>query len=85
MITYGGSLFKTLAAAETLAGEGIEAEVVDLRVLRPLDTATIMQSVARTRRVVIVDDQPVCPAAFVAAVHVFRKSPIACPSRPLCQ
>lgn len=56
LITYGGSLFKTLAAAETLAGEGIEAEVIDLRVLRPLDTATIMESVARTRRVVIVDE-----------------------------
>jgi pyruvate/2-oxoglutarate/acetoin dehydrogenase E1 component len=56
LITYGGSLFKTLAAAEALAAEGIEAEVVDLRVLRPLDTATIMDSVARTRRVVIVDE-----------------------------
>ena len=56
LITYGGSLFKTLAAAETLAGEGIEAEVIDLRVLRPLDTATIMESVARTRRAVIVDE-----------------------------
>ncbi|GGG36237.1 pyruvate dehydrogenase subunit beta [Caldovatus sediminis] len=56
LITYGGSLFKTLAAAETLAAEGIEAEVLDLRVLRPLDTAAIMDSVARTRRVVIVDE-----------------------------
>jgi len=56
LVTYGGSLFKTLAAAETLAAEGIEAEVIDLRVLRPLDDATIMQSVGRTRRVVIVDE-----------------------------
>ncbi len=56
LVTYGGSLFKTLAAAETLAAEGIEAEVIDLRVLRPLDTAAIMSSVARTRRVVIVDE-----------------------------
>jgi pyruvate/2-oxoglutarate/acetoin dehydrogenase E1 component len=56
LVTYGGSLFKTLAAAETLAAEGIEAEVIDLRVLRPLDTAAIMASVARTRRVVIVDE-----------------------------
>jgi len=56
LITYGGSLFKTLAAAETLAGEGIEAEVIDLRVLRPLDDATIMESVGRTRRAVIVDE-----------------------------
>ncbi|HWT08326.1 MAG TPA: pyruvate dehydrogenase complex E1 component subunit beta [Roseomonas sp.] len=56
LVTYGGSLFKTLAAAQTLAAEGIEAEVIDLRVLRPLDTAAIMASVARTRRVVIVDE-----------------------------
>lgn len=56
LVTYGGSLFKTLAAAEALAAEGIEAEVIDLRVLRPLDTAAIVGSVARTRRVVIVDE-----------------------------
>src|SRR5271169_2041474 len=37
LVTYGGSLFKTLEAAETLHQEGIEAEVIDLRVLRPLD------------------------------------------------
>jgi pyruvate dehydrogenase E1 component beta subunit/2-oxoisovalerate dehydrogenase E1 component len=56
LITYGGSLWKTLEAAEALAGEGIEAEVIDLRVLRPLDDATIMTSVASTRRAVVVDE-----------------------------
>jgi pyruvate dehydrogenase E1 component beta subunit/2-oxoisovalerate dehydrogenase E1 component len=56
LITYGGSLWKTLDAAEVLAKDGIEAEVVDLRVLRPLDDATIMASVAKTRRAVIVDE-----------------------------
>jgi pyruvate dehydrogenase E1 component beta subunit len=56
LITYGNSLPKALAAAETLAGEGIEAEVIDLRVLRPLDTATIFASVARTRRCLIIDE-----------------------------
>ncbi|WP_038143610.1 pyruvate dehydrogenase (acetyl-transferring) E1 component subunit alpha [Thioclava atlantica] len=56
LITYGGSLFKTLEAAEELAGQGIEAEVIDLRTLRPLDDATIMGSLARTRRAVIVDE-----------------------------
>jgi pyruvate/2-oxoglutarate/acetoin dehydrogenase E1 component len=56
LITYGGSLFKTLEAAEALAGEGISAEVVDLRTLRPLDDATIMASVGKTRRAVIVDE-----------------------------
>jgi pyruvate/2-oxoglutarate/acetoin dehydrogenase E1 component len=56
LVTYGGSLFKTLAAAQALAKEGIEAEVIDLRVLRPLDMPTVTASVARTRRVVIVDE-----------------------------
>jgi pyruvate/2-oxoglutarate/acetoin dehydrogenase E1 component len=56
LITYGGSLWKTLEAAATLAADGIEAEVVDLRSLRPLDDATVMTSVAKTRRAVIVDE-----------------------------
>ncbi|MDO9496454.1 MAG: alpha-ketoacid dehydrogenase subunit beta [Nocardioides sp.] len=56
LITYGGTLYKTLEAAEQLAGTGIEAEVIDLRVLRPLDDATIMESVRRTHRAVVVDE-----------------------------
>jgi pyruvate/2-oxoglutarate/acetoin dehydrogenase E1 component len=56
LITYGGTLFKTLEAAGELAREGIDAEVVDLRILRPLDTATLMDSVARTHRAVIIDE-----------------------------
>jgi pyruvate dehydrogenase E1 component beta subunit len=56
LITYGGSLGKTLEAAETLAKEGVEAEVIDLRVLRPLDTRTILISVAKTHRGVIIDE-----------------------------
>lgn len=56
LITYGGSLYKTLTAAELLAREGIEAEVVDLRTLRPLDDETVLGSVTRTRRAVIVDE-----------------------------
>ncbi len=56
LITYGGSLVKCLAAAETLAAEGVEAEVVDLRSLRPLDDATIMASVRKTHHAVIVDE-----------------------------
>jgi pyruvate dehydrogenase E1 component beta subunit len=56
LVTYGNSLPKCLAAAEALAGEGIEAEVIDLRVLRPLDMATVAASVVRTHRVVIVDE-----------------------------
>jgi pyruvate/2-oxoglutarate/acetoin dehydrogenase E1 component len=56
LITYGATLFKTLAAAETLALEGIEGEVVDLRTLRPLDMDTIFASVRKTRRVVVIDE-----------------------------
>jgi pyruvate/2-oxoglutarate/acetoin dehydrogenase E1 component len=56
LITYGGSLPKTMEAAQELAASGIEAEVIDLRSLRPLDMETILQSVARTRRAVIVDE-----------------------------
>jgi pyruvate dehydrogenase E1 component beta subunit len=56
LITYGGSLPKALDAADHLATEGIAAEVVDLRTLRPLDEPTILASVARTHRAVIVDE-----------------------------
>lgn len=56
LIAYGGTLGKALDAATTLAADGIEAEVVDLRTLRPLDTATIVASVTRTRRAVVVDE-----------------------------
>jgi pyruvate dehydrogenase E1 component beta subunit len=56
LVTYGNSLPKCLAAAETLSADGVEAEVVDLRVLRPLDMATVIDSVRRTRHVVIVDE-----------------------------
>lgn len=56
LVAWGGSLPKALAAAELLVGEGIEAEVVDLRVLRPLDTDTLLASARRTRRVVVVDE-----------------------------
>ena len=56
LVTSGGSLWKALEAAEQLAREGIEAEVVDLRVLRPLDVATIASSVRKTHRAVIIDE-----------------------------
>jgi pyruvate dehydrogenase E1 component beta subunit len=56
LITYGGSLGKTLQAATRLAEGGIEAEVIDLRVLRPLDTPAILESVGRTHRAVVVDE-----------------------------
>ncbi len=56
LITFGGSLPKTLEAAEALAAEGIDAEVLDLRTLRPLDVEAILATVTKTHRVVIVDE-----------------------------
>jgi pyruvate/2-oxoglutarate/acetoin dehydrogenase E1 component len=56
VLTYGASLHKCLAAANQLAAEGTELEVIDLRTLRPLDDAAIMASVRRTRRALIVDE-----------------------------
>jgi pyruvate dehydrogenase E1 component beta subunit len=56
LVTYGGSLGKTLTAAATLAEEGIAAEVIDLRTLRPLDITAVLESVGRTHHAVIVDE-----------------------------
>ena len=56
IITYSASLFKALDAAEILAKEGVEAEVIDLRTLRPLDEKTFLDSVTRTHRALIVDE-----------------------------
>ena len=56
IITFGGSVWKALDAADRLAQEGVDAEVVDMRVLRPLDISTILTSVAKTHRAVIVDE-----------------------------
>ncbi len=56
LITYGGTLGLVLEAAERLAEDGIDAEVLDLRTLRPLDDAAILATVAKTHRAVIVDE-----------------------------
>lgn len=56
LVTHGGSLPKTAAAAELLAKEGVSAEVIDLRCLRPLDMATVIRSIEKTRRAVIIDE-----------------------------
>jgi len=56
LVTYGGSLGKTLTAAEQIAGQGISADVIDLRTLRPLDMETVLGSLAKTHRMVIVDE-----------------------------
>lgn len=56
LITSGASLFKCLAAADELAKSGVNAEVIDLRTLRPLDDEAIFNSVRKTHRAVIVDE-----------------------------
>ena len=56
IITYGAGVYKSLEAAAELAVSGIEAEVVDLRVLRPLDEATFLSSVVKTHRALIVEE-----------------------------
>ncbi|WP_437594791.1 alpha-ketoacid dehydrogenase subunit beta [Sorangium sp. So ce1000] len=56
LIAHGGSVPKALAAAEQLAGRGVEAEVLDLRCLRPLDEEAILATVRRTHRAVLVDE-----------------------------
>jgi len=56
LIAYGGTLATAMDAADELAVAGIEAEVIDLRVLRPLDDASVIESLGRTHRAVIVDE-----------------------------
>ncbi|GAB4480487.1 MAG: pyruvate dehydrogenase complex E1 component subunit beta [Burkholderiaceae bacterium] len=56
IVTYGGSLPRALAAADELARDGVDAEVLDLRVLRPLDRDAIAASVAKTHRALVVDE-----------------------------
>ena len=70
LVSYSIGVGVALEAAEALAGEGIDAEVIDLRTLRPLDTATVLESLAKTNRIVVVEEGwPVCSiASEIAAV-----------------
>ncbi len=56
IVTYGGSLPRVDEAAAALARQGIDAEVIDLRVLRPLDWGTLVASLRKTHRVLVVDE-----------------------------
>jgi pyruvate dehydrogenase E1 component beta subunit len=58
LVSWGAMIKETLESAEALAGEGIEAEVIDVATLKPLDEHTILESVGRTGRVVIVHEAP---------------------------
>ncbi|HYZ48294.1 MAG TPA: pyruvate dehydrogenase complex E1 component subunit beta [Sphingomonas sp.] len=64
LVSYSIGVGVALEAAEQLAGEGIDAEVIDLRTLRPLDKATVLKSLAKTNRLVVVEEGwPVCSIA----------------------
>ncbi|MFX0577795.1 alpha-ketoacid dehydrogenase subunit beta [Nocardia nepalensis] len=69
VVAYGGTLRVAEAAADALAADGIEVEVIDLRTLRPLDETTLLQSLSRTHRLVVVDEgwRSVGIAAEIAA------------------
>lgn len=58
LIAYGAMVARCLQVAELAAEDGIQVEVVDLRWLKPLDTATVASSVAKTRRAVVVHEAP---------------------------
>src|SRR3546814_3031925 len=61
LVSYSIGVGLALEAAEQLAGEGIDAEVIDLRTLRPLDKATVLESLKKTNRLVVVEEGwPVC-------------------------
>ena len=70
IVSYSIGVGLALDAAEQLAGEGIDAEVVDLRTLRPLDKATVLKSLAKTNRLVVVEEGwPTCSiASEIAAI-----------------
>jgi pyruvate dehydrogenase E1 component beta subunit len=74
LVSYSIGVGLALEAAETLAGEGIDAEVVDLRTLRPLDKATVLKSLAKTNRIVVVEEGwPTCSIASEVAAFVMEE------------
>ena len=73
LITYSRSLLTTLVAAEQLASEGIDAEVIDLRTIRPLDVETLVTSVRKTHRAVIIEeDWPYCGLGASVADRIYQ-------------
>tara|TARA_R110000782_G_scaffold78276_2_gene154878 strand:+ start:23821 stop:25170 length:1350 start_codon:yes stop_codon:yes gene_type:complete len=74
LVSYSIGVGLALEAAETLAGEGIEAEVIDLRTLRPLDTVTVLASLKKTNRLVVVEEGwPACSIASEIAAVVMER------------
>ncbi|NML10812.1 pyruvate dehydrogenase complex E1 component subunit beta [Sphingobium sp. AR-3-1] len=74
LVSYSIGVGLALDAAETLAAEGIDAEVIDLRTLRPLDTATVLASLKKTNRLVVVEEGwPTCSIASEIAAVVMEQ------------
>jgi pyruvate dehydrogenase E1 component beta subunit len=84
IVTYGAAVVTALQAAEQLAEGGVEAEVVDLRSLRPLDLATVLASVRKTGRLLTLDEAwpvcsiaaEICAAVAVSAFGALRAAPV---------
>ena len=75
IVSYGLTVQRALEAAEKLAKDGIQAEVVDLRTLSPIDWDTVMESVESTGRLVVVDEaNPCCSIATDVAAHVAQEA-----------
>jgi pyruvate dehydrogenase E1 component beta subunit len=73
LVSFSRAMVYTLEAADILAGEGIKAEVIDLRTLRPLDMATVIASVKKTNRIVTVEESwPVCSVGTEICASVTR-------------
>jgi pyruvate dehydrogenase E1 component beta subunit len=70
IVSFGKMMKIALGAAEELAKEGIDAEVIDLRTIRPLDHATILKSVRKTNRLVVVDEN--WPVASISSEIAYR-------------
>ena len=74
LITYSRSLKPTMVAAEQLAAEGIDAEVIDIRTIRPLDLDTLLASVVKTHRAVIIEeDWPYCGLGAGIADRIYQR------------
>jgi pyruvate dehydrogenase E1 component beta subunit len=75
IVTYGLMVHRSLDAASALAKEGIECEVIDLRTLSPLDIDTVLESVAKTGRLVCVDEaNPRCSIAADISAQVAQRA-----------
>ena len=74
IVSYSIGVGLALEAAETLAGEGVDAEVIDLRTLRPLDRQTVLKSLSKTNRLVVVEEGwPTCSIASEVAMFVMEE------------